>query len=172
MDVQRYLDAAWEGGTLIICASGNSIKCVGYPARWEKAVSVSALGEQDRYHAQSDSALTVPDATGQGRWNKPLFVPNFVPSRGKVDCIAPGVAVVAVEPPKMRLPFGNWQKSGTSFACPIVTGLLATVLSRDQYYKNLPATAARSLYAKQVLDKICKPLGFDPHLQGRGLPQL
>jgi subtilisin family serine protease len=171
-DVQRWLDRAWENGTLVICAAGNHIPTVGYPARWKNAVSVSALGQVETFRRHTDSSRTVPPVALVSRWDPPLFIPTFVPQGGKVDCIAPGVAVIAVEPPQSSLVCGIRKKSGTSFACPIVTGLLATALSRDEHYNAMPPTSARAQYAKAALQGLCQELRLDPDLQGCGLPVL
>jgi subtilisin family serine protease len=171
VDVERWLNGAWEAGILVICATGNHRPTVCFPARWPKAVSVGAFGDRGHFDARSDSARTAPAGEFTHLWDPPLFIPNFVPRQGRIDCIAPGVGIVVTEPPRGEIPCCNKQKSGTSFSCPIVTGLLATVLSGDKAYKKLTASAPRAEYARAVLDRMCRPLGFAER-QGKGLPTL
>ena len=60
--------------------------------------------------------------------------------------------------------------SGTSMAAPVVTGVLARLLSRDRTYRGLPRGRERTLHAWNVLARSLRTLGLAGWYQGFGVP--
>jgi subtilisin family serine protease len=165
--VEHFLEATCRKGILCICAAGNSGGYTAYPASSNLTVSVAAFGDRKRALPNTPAALSMPSRTSTGRWDGDYFVPYFsCPGQ----CIAPGVAVVAPDPAHHGQAAGNKAKSGTSYATPIVAGLLATVLAQDSTYLAMPQNRARFDFALQKLTGLCQPFGFSRELQGAGRP--
>ena len=93
------MDAAKAAGTIIIAAAGNSGGSVGYPAAYDSAIAVAASNSSDKV--------------------------AYFSSRGsEVDLIAPGVSIKST-----YLGGGYRSLSGTSMACPHITGLAALAVA-------------------------------------------
>jgi subtilisin family serine protease len=166
--IEHFIEAARARGILCICAAGNSGKTL-YPASSPLTVSVAALGDRTKLRRHTPAYQTIPDPALRGRWSDELFAPLFT---APGNCIAPGVGIIASDPPHHNWPATNKAKTGTSFACPVVTGLLAAVLAADPVYRQFPRDHTRCDYARQRLQSLCRPLKFSSGLQGFGLPDL
>ena len=90
--LEQMCALAWERGRLLVAAAGNDGGPVGYPAKWESVVAVSAL-----------------DGTG--------MIASFSNRGPEVELSAPGVNVLSTVPA-----VGYGTKSGTSMASPHVAG--------------------------------------------------
>ncbi|MFA5138434.1 MAG: S8 family peptidase [Elusimicrobiota bacterium] len=89
------IKAAAAAGLTIVAAAGNSGGAVGYPAAYPEVVAVAASDSKDKV--------------------------AYFSSRGpEVDVIAPGVSVNS-----LAMGGGTTSMSGTSMACPHMTGLAA-----------------------------------------------
>jgi subtilisin len=111
--LQTICNAAWGRGLLIVAAAGNagppvppSVSSVGYPAKYKNVVAVSAI----------DTSNAVAPFSSRGP---------------EVDLCAPGVNVLST------LPGGRYGNlSGTSMACPHVSGVAALTWGAHRFSNN------------------------------------
>lgn len=107
--LEKICSAANKKGVLIIAAAGNSgasPDTVGYPAKYPAVVAVSAIG--------SDNVIA-----------------GFSSRGSEVEICAPGVNTLSTIPNKK---YGT--KSGTSMACPHVSGVSALCWSTHRFSNN------------------------------------
>jgi len=117
--LQAMCDAAWNHGSLLVAAAGNSGGAVGYPAKYQSVIAVSAI----------DSANVIAPWSSRGP---------------EVELCAPGVSVLST------LPGGGYgTMSGTSMACPHVSGTAALAWGSHRYANNV---TIRRLLAWRVND--------------------
>ena len=157
---QTAIADARSAGTLVIIAAGNEDRSpVDFPAREPRAIAVSALGRKGTFPAQSTESGDVASPFGKDKKN---FIAAFSNIGPEIDVTGPGVGVVST------VPGGYAPMSGTSMACPAVTGFAARILSG-----KLPATRdqSRSDAMAQALFVAAKTMGFPLDFQGHGLPQ-
>jgi subtilisin len=93
--LQDMCDLAWSRGHLLVAAAGNTGGAVGVPAQYDSVVAVSAI----------DGANVIAPFSSRGP---------------EVELCAPGVNVLSTTPGG-----GYGKKSGTSMACPHVSGTAA-----------------------------------------------
>jgi len=129
--LHRAVQAAVAAGVTIIAASGNTGGAVGYPGAYPEVIAVGA----------SDSSDHIAPFSSRGP---------------QVAFIAPGVDVLSA-----KMGGGYTTMSGTSMACPHITGLAALAWS-------LGAHDPASLRA--ALTKAARPIdGLTPDQEGTGL---
>ncbi len=155
-------------GTLCLASAGNEEGgAVTYPAAYPECVAVSALGLLGTTPVGSFAASWTPDT-----WDRysvgGIFVPDFISVGWQIDAIAPGTGLISTIPSRYGQEKPYADMSGTSLAAPLTTGVLASLLSRDTYYSNLPRTAIRADYARYMLSRHLVNLGVAPWYQGCG----
>ncbi|MEJ2745607.1 MAG: S8 family serine peptidase, partial [bacterium] len=117
--IEDAVDYAWNNGALFVAAAGNNGCLVGYPARYDNAMAVSATDQNDLRAFFSS-------------WGLPIEV------------AAPGVEIHST------ITGNNYDSlSGTSMACPHVSGLAALIMS---YGGGMSAADARDIICQSAED--------------------
>ncbi len=162
---------AFERGTLAICAAGNDDGPVSYPASYDVAVAVSALGRSGWGPPEASANLNVPQLADRfGDDN--LFLASFSCYGPEIDVAGPGVGILSSVPERHGLVAPRAEMSGTSMASPAVCGALAVLLAADREYKTLPRDATRASAARSILRKACREIGLEPDYEGYGVPKI
>lgn len=145
--IQAAVKEAAAKGIFIIAAAGNEgprLDTMGYPAKWPEVISVGAI----------DRRLNVAD-----------FSSRSASSDDVLDIMAPGDNILSTWPPN------TFQRlSGTSMACPLVSGVVALMLSKHMKYgSETPIVGVKDLrdhLRKAAID--LGPSGWDENY-GSGL---
>ena len=150
-------------GTLVIVAAGNGGRePVSFPASDALALAVSAMGRTGTFPAGTPEAEYVAAPRGKDRRN---FLASFTNVGPEIDLVGPGVAIVST------VPGGFAAMSGTSMACPAVTGAAALVLAAGDTLLALPRGRERSDAMARALLAAARPLGFGAVNEGQGMPR-
>jgi hypothetical protein len=169
--LEAIIKEAYAKGVLCVCAAGNDPDRIGYPARSQWTVSVSAVGLGAEILAGSLSESVLPEK-GPPFWQGDYFIPMFSGRGKKINCCGPGVGLITAAVPTEIGTRTSWRVFGTSFASPLVCGVLAAALASDDTYLSLPRDASRADYASKKLTPLCRSLGFPVQLEGAGMPVL
>jgi subtilisin family serine protease len=163
--VEEGIRDAREQGMLTVIATGNDGRgVVSYPAAYQYAIPVSAMGREGTYPARSvdeGSVLRPPSSTADAK----EFIADFSNIGQQVFATGPGVGVLSTLPNNTFGPM-----SGTSMAAPVVSGAAACLLSRDPAVFGMTRDRARGDAIEALLAKACTPRGFGSIYEGRGLP--
>ncbi len=159
----------WQQGVVVCIAAGNegliTVKIdegdfdlstdlsIGDPANLEEAIAVGSVNA-DKPHFFGVSYFSSRGPTADGR--------------RKPDVVAPGERIRSCNSrfQKARPATHYVEESGTSMACPHVSGLLAAFLSARTEFLGHPDPL------KRILLDNCTDLRRDPYHQGAGLPNL
>ncbi len=160
--VADAVEDAREHGMAVVAAAGNGGQAVTQPGSCPGAIAVAALGREGTFPAGSSAASHMSDRRGS---DPAEFVAAFSNS-GDVTCIAPGVGIVSTLPGNTYGP-----RSGTSMATPVVTGVVASLLSRSPALMSMARCRARARAIERLLAATAKPSGFGPQYEGLGLPR-
>jgi len=156
------IEDARDAGTLCIIASGNNGRQpVSFPAFVGSAIAVSAMGRKGTFPASSADAEDVAAPYGTDKKN---FVAAFSNVGPEIDLTGPGVAIIST------VPDGHDALSGTSMACPAVTGAAARALGPSSVLKKKRNATRSDAMVKTVL-ATARTLGFGPTFEGHGLPR-
>ena len=161
--VREGIKDAFDQGTVCIVAAGNDGRQpVAYPAHWPEVVAVSAAGRIGSYPATSTEPLD--EMAPYAHSDKRVFIAAFSNVGPEIDLTGPGVGIVST------LPGGHYGvMSGTSMACPAVTGAVAALLAGKPEILALPRGRERSIAILKLINQAAKPLGFTKELEGLGL---
>ncbi len=171
--LNKSIAYARRRGAIVVAAVGNeAARPPAAPARFPDVVGVGAIGQ--RGVAPPGSHLGTYERLAQSRTGACGSVPNgpdvfhhietsFGPG---LDVVAPGIGLTLCFDQEVVI-----ECVGTSYSCPLVVGVLACALGRDDEYRGLDGTA-RSDHALDVLYRMRVDLGMDPSRQGVGLPVL
>ncbi len=161
--IQDAIEYARAQGCLVIVAAGNDDRSpVSFPASDSLAIAVSAMGRKKTFPSGTADAGDVASPYGKDKKN---FVAAFSNIGPEIDLTGPGVAILST------VPGGYTPMSGTSMACPAITGFAAKLLSTRADILGMPRSPARSEAITQALLQAAKPLGFGPRYEGQGLPR-
>jgi len=167
----KELRDLWRQGVLVCVAAGNegqiqvptpdgafdlhTLLSVGDPANLEDCIAVGSVNS-DKPHLYGVSFFSSRGPTADGRM--------------KPDVVAPGERIFSCnadfKPDGAGAKALYREDSGTSMACPHVSGLLAAFLSVRPEFKGRPDEVKRILLAN------CNDLSRDRYHQGAGVPNL
>jgi len=161
--LEASINDAYRSGTLSICATGNDYrKPVLFPAAFQEVLAVSALGQEGTFPVDSVEAFDVADPHASS--NKNRFIGAFSNIGQEVALTAPGVGIISTAPQQDCAVM-----SGTSMACPAVTGCLAKALGEEPNLLSIPADSNRTeAFIRTALRKAVQQ-GFGVALEGHGL---
>ena len=161
--VQEAIREAHQKGVLVIAAAGNDgRRPVAYPAMDDMVVAVSAMGRKGTFPVKSSETGDVLAPFGADPKD---FLAAFSNVGTELDVTGSGVGVVST------VPGGYMPMSGTSMACPAVTGVLARLLANTPAVLNMQRTSNRTDAIKALLFSHAQTLGFDLKFEGKGLPK-
>ncbi len=153
---------ARASGALVIVAAGNDDRSpVSFPASDPRSIAVSAMGRKGAFPAHSEPEGDVAAPFGTDPKN---FIAAFSNIGPEIDVTGPGVGVIST------IPGGYGIMSGTSMACPAVTGAAARLLAANPAVLSMPRDQSRSDEIAKLLLKAAKSLGFGVTFEGSGLP--
>jgi len=159
--LQAAVEGARTGGSVCIIASGNDGAGVSFPASDAMAVAVGAVGNVGTFPLDSAEIDDVKPPYGKDTQD---FVASFSNTGPELDLVGPGVGIIST------FPGGYAEISGTSMACPAVTGVGARIVaSMSSLGTNRDAT--RSAAIVKAMAASAKDLGFTPVTEGNGLPE-
>ena len=163
----KELRDLWRQGTLVCVAAGNAGQVqvatksgsldlntqlsIGDPANLDDCIAVGSVNA-DKPHLYGVSWFSSRGPTADGRQ--------------KPDVVAPGERIESCSSNFNFTSNHYREESGTSMACPHVSGLLAAFLSVRLEFKGRPDEV------KKILKENCIDLGRDRYHQGAGLPNL
>lgn len=156
--VQQALLDATQRGITCIAAAGNGGGAVCYPAAYDEAIGVSAVGNLASFPEDSAHALQLSECFG---YDGEIFFANFSNRGPEIDVCAPGVAIPST------VPTGQASWDGTSMACAHTAGLAALVL--EAYPEIRTGDAYQPGYLRQIITGTASDLGFAAEMQGAGL---
>jgi len=145
-----------------MAAAGNSSGPVEYPGALKNSYCVSAVGQTGRYPDDTIHKEAEPSSRGLfGRDN--IYAAEFTCRGNVVDCCAPGVAIISSVPNDKYAAL-----DGTSMACPIVTGLAALIIDREQQIQNMGRIEQRTDLIRQNLNATLDDVRLPIIVQGKG----
>lgn len=160
------IENAAEQGVLVVAAAGNDFRrFVAFPARHRDAIAVSALGWEPGMPANAYDRWTLSNDRGDP--DRDDFFASFsneghAPTR--IDLIGPGAGVVSTVPGDRYAPM-----SGTSMACPAMTGAIARMLSANPAILAMPGNRARHQAMRQLAFASLRKHGFGAVREGGGM---
>ncbi len=160
--VRDAIAHARRAGILVVAAAGNDRRAsVSFPAAFPDCIAVTAMGRRRTFPGRSAEA---GDIAEQPRGKDPLdFVAAFS-NYGDVDLIGPGVGIVSTLPNDT---FGVM--SGTSMACPAVSGFAARLFAESTAIRDSDPADRVDLWTAALLGRGGLK-GFGDTYEGRGLP--
>lgn len=157
------IEDARAAGSLVVVAAGNDGGEVSYPAAFQMAVAVSAMGRKGTFPAFSADKLDIGRPLGSDKDNFFAKFSNFGP---QIDVTGPGVAVISTVPSDYYA-----EMSGTSMACPAVVGVAARLISNHKSILNMASDQDRSDAIAQLLFESADMLGLGDDYEGQGMPR-
>lgn len=160
--LQAAVEDARAAGSVCVIATGNDGQGqVSFPASDDMAVAVGALGRQGTF---PDDCAAIDEIRPPYGTDEEDFVAAFSNTGPALDLIGPGVAIISTAPG------GYAEISGTSMACPAVTGVAARIVASMEVLDQT-RDAARSAAIVKALLASARELGFAPVMEGHGLPE-
>lgn len=163
--VAQKLAEVRQHGVACIVAAGNSSGPVQFPGTQPAVFTVAAIGQLDRFPADSYHAQTVVPGMVAGS----MFSPKFTCFGPQIAVAGPGVAIISTVPGGG---YASWD--GTSMATPHITGMGALLLAHHPMFQGMFRTRNEQRVAQlfSLLSSAgVRQLG-DPTREGTGLPDL
>ena len=155
------MEDARAGGALVIVASGNDgRKPVSFPASDSMAIAVSATGRVGTFPKDSTASGDIMAPYGKDKKN---FIAAFSNVGPEIDVTGAGVDILST------VPGGYAPLSGTSMACPAVTGVAARLLAEHANILSMARDQTGSDAIARLLLQSAKPLGFAARFEGQGM---
>jgi len=163
--IRDAIDQAWQLGSVCVAAAGNDGRGqVDYPARYTRALAVSAIGLLDSWPDGAAQHLHVGRHRGCEIAGHTVFLATFSNRGAKVALTAPGVGIVST------IFNDRWGvMDGTSMACPVATGVLARRLALTPAVRRLPRDAARAEAIVALARQHAQDVNLPREMQGEGL---
>jgi subtilisin family serine protease len=165
--LKEAIEAAVDAGVTVICAAGNQpIDHAAFPASLKTCVGVGAFGAEGWAPEGSMPRWCADEYPNQGRGalkGEAVFFWFDSAYGAGVDVIGPGVGILIAGDGAP-----SFDLTGTSFAAPIVTGLLAVELARDDDYVGMARDKDRAAYAKRRLLGLARKTGMAPRYERAG----
>lgn len=161
---QAAIADARAAGVLVMVATGNDGRQpVSFPARFGMSVAVSACGRKGTFPPGTTETADIAPPFGTDKKN---FIAAFSNIGPEVDITGAGVGIISTFPNNRYCVM-----SGTSMACPAVTGVAARLLAANPDILAMPRNQDRSDRIAKLLFSAAKSLGFPAEMQGVGLPR-
>lgn len=157
----KGVNAAWDNNIVVVCAAGNNgpgASSITTPGISRKVITVGSSDDAETVTIQGD---IISNYSGRGPTKDCIKKP---------DVVAPGSNIISCNSDLKYIPkddtyptkkIGYVNKSGTSMASPVISGVIAKLLS------DYPDLSNRDI--KIYIKYSTHDLGFDQHLQGWGL---
>ena len=159
--IQAAIEDARKAGVLPIVAAGNDNRtAVDFPGRDPLCIAVTALGRIGTFPPNTSES---GDVMGPPGADPNDFIAAFSNVGPEVDLTGPGVGVIST------VPGGYGVMSGTSMACPAVTGAAARLLARHPATLALPRNSVRATEMARLILGAAATLGFHRTFEGAGL---
>ena len=121
----------WDAGIVVVASSGNAGDSAGSVSKPADDPLIISVGATDEHGTDDRGDDTIPTFVGRGPTQDGLQKPDLVaPGARIVSLRAPG-STIDTQYPQARIGMDRFRGSGTSFAAPIVTGIVAQMLSAD-----------------------------------------
>jgi subtilisin len=161
---EAIADACNQGMLPIIAAGNDGRMAVSYPAAYNGAIAVSALGREGTFPAGSveDADIFRPPSSAS---DPRTFIAAFSNVGPQISIAGAGVGVLSTLPNNKYGPL-----SGTSMASPVVAGAAASLLSQDAAIYGMMRNKARSDAIRNLLLQNCIRFGFGSNYEGYGMP--
>jgi subtilisin family serine protease len=157
-------DARNQGMLLVIAAGNDDRSAVSYPAAYNGAVAVSAMGREGTFPAGSvEEADVLRPPTSQV--DPAEFIAAFSNVGQQICVTSPGVGALSTLPNDAYGPL-----SGTSMASPVAAGAAAALLSKDPAIFGMARNRSRSDAIYNMLVQNCVRRRFGSTFEGFGLP--
>lgn len=146
------VERLWDDGLTVVAAAGNygpEWGSITIPGVSKKIITVGSSNDEDEV---------------EGNWNLRKSYSGRGPTSEcvvKPDLLAPGSGIISCNGRYKRTGKAYTIKSGTSMATPVVSGAIATLLSKYPMMSNVEV--------KLRLRQTCMNLGLDKNRQGWGL---
>jgi subtilisin len=153
-------DARSQGSVVIVAAGNDDRSSVSFPASYSLALAISAMGRKGTFPKGTTEAGDVAAPYGKDKKN---FVAAFSNIGPEIDLTGPGVGIIST------VPDGYMPMSGTSMACPAVTGMAANLLAKRTDLLKMERHQTRSEAMVQAILQAARSLGFGPRYEGLGI---
>ena len=165
--IEKICKEAFNNGILLVAAAGNNgINRVNLPARLNSVHSVSAMGRESTCPSDTDACQHLGSPLGNDPLNKFAIFSNYDNKENDIQFIEPGIGVISTVNSD-----GFGVMSGTSMACPVVSGIAANLLSNNSEIFNMPRNHLRTEAMIKLVGNNLDDLGFGRAYQGNGMPQ-
>ena len=154
-----------ENGVLAVIAAGNDGReAVSFPAAYDSAIAVSAMGNEGFIPPDTIASLDILRPPVSTKDTKE-YIASFSNVGTQIDVTGLGTGIIST----LRTG-GYGQMSGTSMSAPFIAGCAASLLSRNPDVFNMSRGPDRARAIGDLLKSNCIKRGFGRTFEGYGLP--